>query len=212
MKDLSRLLQLGLEELSLTLSEVTQEKLIKYSETLIKWNKVYNLTSVNAPKDVLVRHIFDSLSIVPYINGPYVLDFGTGAGLPGIPLALALPNINFVLLDSVGKKTTFLNHVVLTLNLDNVKIVNKRIEEFRFEDDFATIVTRATSDISTVFDKTKHLLKKSGQILVMKGRYPESELVDFDALAKPYQINVPYLDEERYLIKVQCRLDACKQK
>ena len=135
------------------------------------------------------------------------MDFGTGAGLPGIPLALALPDWNFVLLDSVGKKTTFLNHVIFSLNINNVEVVNKRIEEFRFDHDFATIVTRATTDVSAIIDKTQHLCAKSGQILIMKGKYPEKELSTINNVFESQRIEVPYLNEERYLIKVSCLKD-----
>jgi 16S rRNA (guanine527-N7)-methyltransferase len=173
-----------------------------YITLLHKWNKAYNLTSIRDPKLILIRHIFDSLAIVPFIVGPNILDFGTGAGLPGIPLALALPKYNFVLLDSSNKKTIFLNHVVLLLEIENINVVTKRIEAFSFASEFATIITRATTTLEEVIDKTKHLCAKNGQILVMKGKYPTKEL---EAIVQPkevYNIKVPYLNEERHLIKI----------
>lgn len=202
MPNLHHFLQSGLDILNLELPQKAQEEIIEYVELLNKWNKIHNLTAISDPKTILIKHIFDSLAIAPFIIGPDILDFGTGAGLPGIPLALMFPKWNFVLLDSVGKKTTFLSHVVLSLSIKNVKIVNKRIEEFRFDNYFATIVTRATTDIRTIIDKTKHLCAKSGQILVMKGKYPEDELSDITESFESYRIKVPYLDEERHIIKL----------
>ena len=199
MLNLAHLLQSGLDLLNLKLPKTTQEDIIKYINLLDKWNKIHNLTAIRDPKAILIRHIFDSLAIVPFIKGPDILDFGTGAGLPGIPLALALPEWNFVLLDSSNKKTTFLNHVVLSLNIKNVKVVTKRIEEFRFDRGFATIVTRATTKTGIVIDKTVHLCAGSWQILVMKGKNPKDELSDISKPFELHRIEVPYLDEERHI-------------
>jgi len=163
------------------------------------------LTAVRDPKAILIRHIFDSLAIIRFIKGSNVLDFGTGAGLPGIPLALVLPQYHFVLLDSSNKKTAFLNHVLFELGIKNVTVVTKRIEAFDFVSGFATIVTRATTTLATVFDKAQRLLAKNGQILVMKGKYPASELEELGALnlsTEVYPVQVPYLDEERHLVQL----------
>lgn len=173
-----------------------------YITLLIKWNKVHNLTSASDPKTIIIRHILDSLSITNFIMGPNVLDFGSGAGFPGIPLALALPKYRFVLLDSSKKKTTFLNHVVLSLKIKNVVVENKRIEEFYFAPGFATVATRATDKIEVIIDKTKHLCAKSGQILIMKGKSYETELNSVKENLETHEIVVPYLNEKRCLIKV----------
>ncbi|EKE01164.1 MAG: hypothetical protein ACD_21C00201G0002 [uncultured bacterium] len=196
------ILQKGLNALNLELSLTTQEKTIKYIELLHKWNQAYNLTAIRDPESILIRHIFDSLAVTPFIIGPNILDFGTGAGLPGIPLALALPKYDFVLLDSANKKTTFLSHVLLSLDIKNVTVVTKRIEAFDFTSGFATIITRATTTLSATIAQTQHLRAKNGQILAMKGKYPAEEL---GAIAEPteiHRIKVPYLDEERHLIKI----------
>ena len=168
---------------------------------LNKWNKVHNLTAISEPKAILIRHIFDSLAIVPFIKGPDILDFGTGGGLPGIPLALLLPEYNFVLLDSAHKKTTFLQHVVLALNIKNIKIVTKRIEDFHFDRLFATIVTRATTKSDIIIEKVKHLCAKNGQILIMKGKNPAEELKSVKNF-ELYRLEVPYLNEERHVVKI----------
>lgn len=199
-------LESGVSKLNLELPKSTLEKLVAYVELLQKWNKTYNLTSVREPKSIIIRHIFDSLSIVPFVKGPDILDFGTGAGLPGIPLALALPEYSFVLLDSVRKKTTFLNHVVLSLGIKNVEVVNSRIETFRFRRSFATIVTRATASLEDIIEKTERFCSESGQILVMKGKKPEEEMMAIKK-AEMHRIVVPYLEEERCVVRMIC----CKQ-
>lgn len=196
---LKSLLQSGLGQLNLNMSQEAQDKLLAYIDLLIKWNKVYSLTAICEPKEILIRHIFDSLTIAPFIIGLNVLDFGTGAGLPGIPLALAVPEHNFVLLDSVSKKTNFLKHAVLSLDIKNVTIVNSRVEKFQFEHGFDTIVTRATTDVDMLNKLVRHLQAKSGQILAMRGKYTGLEL---DKLSKNiiiHKIKVPYLNEERHL-------------
>jgi len=195
-------LQSGLNKLKLELPEIILEKIIAYVALLNKWNKVHNLTAISDPKAILIRHIFDSLAITPFITGSDILDFGTGAGLPGIPLALVLPKYNFVLLDSANKKTTFLNHVVLSLDIKNVKIITKRVEEFDFDHPFATIVTRATAKADVIIDKTSHLCAKNGEILIMKGKNPKEELKTIKKPFELHRIEVPYLDEERHIVKV----------
>jgi len=201
------LLKSGLSKLHLDFSKKTLGKIVAYIELLQKWNKVYNLTAICDQEAIIIRHIFDSLAITPFIKGPNILDFGTGAGFPGIPLALALPEYHFVLLDSVHKKSTFLNHVVLSLKIENVEVVNSRIETFRFDPGFATIVTRATAKVAEVIDKTAHLSADSGQILIMKGRDPQEELKSIKNPFELYHIKVPYLEEERHLIKVSNKKD-----
>jgi len=201
-KNLAPILQSGLCALNLKLAQTTQEKIIKYIMLLYKWNKIHNLTAIRDPKSILIRHILDSLATSPFIIGPNILDFGTGAGLPGIPLALALPKYNFTLLDSCNKKTVFLNHVVLSLNIKNVTIVTKRIEDFIFAPGFATIITRATTTLDAIINSTKHLRATNGQILVMKGKYPTKELEKITQQAAIHRILVPYLDEERHLVKI----------
>lgn len=201
--ELNLLLQSGLDQLKLKLSKTVQSKLITYISLLNKWNKVYNLTAISDPKSILIRHIFDSLAITPFIGGPDILDFGTGAGLPGIPLALVLPEYNFVLLDSSSKKTTFLHHVILSLNIKNVKIFTGRVETFHFDHLFATIVTRATAKAEIVIEKTSKLCAIEGKILIMKGKAPSKE--ELKSIKNPFElhrIEVPYLNEERHILVI----------
>lgn len=200
--NLTRFLQSGIDKLNLTIPKSAQEKIIEYVILLHKWNKIHNLTAVRDLNSMLIRHIFDSLAVVPFIKGPNILDFGTGAGLPGIPLAIAMPEWNFVLLDSSNKKTIFLRHVLLTLGLKNVEIVTKRIEEFRFDPGFATIVTRATTRVDEILEKIEHLCNKQSQALIMKGKCPAWELRNVVQAVEVLPVKVPYLDEERHVVKV----------
>lgn len=201
-KSIVPILDSGLKQLEINLPENSREKILMHLKLLTKWNKVHNLTAIHSFKDMLIRHVFDSLSIARFIQGENVLDVGTGAGFPGIPLAVTFPDRNFVLLDSNNKKTTFLTHVVLSLRLSNVKVINSRIENFNFDQRFATIVTRATSSIKEMFMRVKHLLADNGQLLMMRGKYPEEDL---DLIADEFsvvEIKVPFLDAERHIVKI----------
>lgn len=197
---LAHFLQFGIDQLNLTIPKGAQEKIITYVNLLNKWNKIHNLTAVRDLRSIFIRHIFDSLAVTSFIQGEKILDFGTGAGFPGIPLALALPEWQFVLLDSASKKTTFLNHVVLALGIKNVEIVTSRIEEYRSTPCFSTIITRATTKVDVILEKTEHLSDTYGQILVMKGKHPVDELKNITKFVELYPIQVPYLDEERHIV------------
>jgi 16S rRNA (guanine527-N7)-methyltransferase len=196
--ELTKLLTNGIELLNLSIPITTQQKLLEYITLLQKWNKTYNLTAITDAKEIVIRHILDSLAIAPYITGDRILDVGTGAGLPGIPLALSLPEKQFVLLDSNSKKIRFLIYVKATLKITNIEIIHKRVEEYLPQLKFDNIVTRAFSSLQDMLDKTKHLYNTNGCLLAMKGKYPEQELQQY--LATVQQINVPYLAEQRHLI------------
>jgi len=199
---LNNLLAEGIKKLDLTIAPEIQDKLITYVELLQKWNKVHNLTAISDDKEIVIKHILDSLAIVPFIKGSFALDFGSGAGLPGIPLALIAPQIKFVLLDSNIKKIAFLNHVILTLQIANAGTTHSRVEKFQFTEGFDCIITRATGSLHDIILLTKHLLAKNGQILVMKGKYPESEIAESNKIAyvSAHKLQIPYLDAERHLI------------
>lgn len=195
------ILQSGLALLGLELAPTIQDKMLKYIMLLYRWNQVYNLTAIREPESILIKHVLDSLAVTPYVLGPTVLDFGTGAGLPGIPLALALPKNHVVLLDSSTKKTVFLQHVVFTLGLKNVAVMTNRIEKFCCPAGFATVITRATAKLHNIITKTTALCSTQGQILVMTGRYP-TELKTITQPKEIYRLKVPYLDAERHLVRI----------
>jgi len=205
--ELSNLLSNGLRQLEMAqqLDEEQQAKLIKYVELLDKWNKTYNLTAVRKPAQMVTRHILDSLSICPYLRGKKILDVGTGAGLPGIPLAIMFPERQFTLLDSNNKKTRFVTQAVSELELSNVDVVQSRVEDFQFPVLFDTVITRAYSAISSMVKQTSHLLVADGTFLAMKGVNPVAEI---DSLPEEFRVNksheiyVPGLDEERHLLEI----------
>lgn len=200
--ELNSALSFGLHQLNIALPKSDLIKIIEYIELLRKWNRIHNLTSISNPKHILIKHIFDSLAVRRYIIGPKILDFGSGPGLPGIPLAIALPECQFVLLDSAGKKTIFLNHVRFSLGLKNVLIVNKRVEKFRPDYKFDTVITRATTTIDSIFKITQNLLSKGSNLLIMKGKYPHEEFKEFKKCFEIERIMVPYLNEDRHLVKI----------
>ena len=193
----------GLSALHLELSASVQARLIDFLYLLVKWNRAYNLTAVRQPEQMVTRHLLDSLVIGPYLQGPRVLDVGTGAGLPGIPLALAYPDHYYSLLDSNGKKIRFVTQAVAELGLANVDVIQSRVEAFQPASRFDTITARAYASIDELVSKTKHLLADSGQYLIMKGVYPVAEVEAIPPgyrLEAIHQLNVPELDAERHLI------------
>jgi 16S rRNA (guanine527-N7)-methyltransferase len=200
---LKQILQKGLDKLQLKLSAQVQQKLIDYVLLLHKWNQTYNLTAIRDPKEIVIRHILDSLAIVPYIKGKRILDVGSGAGLPGIPLALALPKKHFVLLDSNSKKIRFLVYAVSVLKITNVEIVQERVEKYQSKQKFASIITRAFASLEDTLNKTRHLYNKNGYLLAMKGKYPKQELQKITLPILVYKIEVPNLDEQRHLVLVR---------
>ncbi len=196
----------GLERLELALDVGVQARLLAYLDLLAKWNRSYNLTAVRKPEQMLVRHLFDSLAICPYIRGPQILDVGTGAGLPGIPLALACPEHDFTLLDSNSKKTRFVTQALAELGLGNVTVVQSRVQTFEAAADFDTIVSRAYSTLAEFVRDVQPLLAADGILLAMKGVYPTTELAELAApfkLAQNVELQVPGLDAKRNLLIIR---------
>lgn len=178
------------------------ERLMNYLALLQKWNQAYNLTAIRELQDMVTHHILDSLAIIPWINGTRLLDVGTGAGLPGIPLAIARPDLHVTLLDSNGKKMRFLREVKRSLKLDNIEIVQSRVEVYHPPSGFDTVTSRAFSAMDTFIGYTHHLISQQGVWLAMKGRYPETEL---DTIQQRYRVetySVPGLVGERCCVIV----------
>lgn len=189
----------GLQTLGLS---VSPDPLMDYLTLLQKWNKAYNLTAIREPRDMVTHHLLDSLAIVPWINGARLLDVGTGAGLPGIPLAIALPDLHVTLLDSNGKKMRFLREVKRVLKLDNIEIVQSRVEAYHPSSGFDTVTSRAFSAMDTFIQCTHHLLSKQGIWLAMKGRYPEAELETLQHRYRVETYSVPGIVGERCCVIV----------
>lgn len=201
--DPAELLEDGLYDLELEEILGGDNLLMEYVTELMNWNRVYNLTSVRKPTDIVTRHILDSLTILPHLHGERILDIGTGAGLPGIPLAIACPEREFVLLDSSSKKLRFVQQTLGILNLDNVTLVDSRVEEFQPDALFDTIICRAFSDLPDFYRYAARLCNDEGRMLAMKGVYPMTEvecLEDKSVIDDVVALKVPGLDAERHLV------------
>lgn len=203
---LRELLVTGAKVLGVELDQHATGKLMAYMNLLAKWNKIYNLTAIDDPQRMVSHHLLDCLAIAPYINGDRVLDIGSGAGLPGIPLAIIYPNKKFVLLDSNGKKTRFLTQVVVELELDNVEVANARVEKYNSVDLFDTITARAFSSMGQTLGQSAGLCAPGGLYLFMKGREPAQEIADIGAnfhVVETRLLVVPGIEGQRRLIIVK---------
>lgn len=197
----------GLTRLDIALDESVQGKLIDYLLLLHKWNKAYNLTAIRDPQQMLIRHLLDSLAVLPHVRPGRIIDVGSGGGLPGIPLAICLPQASLTLLDSNGKKTRFLTQVKGELGLENVEVVHGRVEEFKPQQHFDTVITRAYASIAGILNSSRHLLAPaSGEFLAMKGLIPQEELDELGdelELKELITLKVPGLeDEQRHLLRL----------
>jgi 16S rRNA (guanine527-N7)-methyltransferase len=202
-----QLLLNGCNELGLVIDAIVIKKLLAYVTLIQKWNRVYNLTTIEKTNDIIVRHILDSLAVATYIahieDESHILDLGSGAGLPGIPLSLIFPAKQFTLLDSNGKKTRFLNYAKIMLNLTNIEVTYSRVESFQPEKKFTLIITRAFSTINDILVKTQHLRSTKTRILAMKGQLPKKELDEINLPFLVYNLTVPFLHESRHLIIIK---------
>lgn len=193
----------GSEGLGLHLPAAAVASLASYLALLERWNHAYNLTAVRDPEAMVIRHLLDSLSILPWLMGPHVLDVGSGAGLPGIPLAVARPDCEFRLLDSNGKRTRFLTQVVAELRLPNVRVVRSRVEDYRPEALFNSVVSRAFATLADMAADAGRLCAPEGRLLAMKGVFPDDELACLPSgyqVVGVYPLRVPSLDAERHLV------------
>lgn len=180
----------------------TAAKLERYLDELRRWNRAYSLTAIDDPSEMVIRHVLDSLSIAPWVHGR-VLDAGTGAGLPGIPLAITDPELDLTLLDSTAKKVRFLNHVARALKLQNVESVQSRLEDFHSPVPFDVIVSRAFSSLAEFAAAARHLLGPRSRLLAMKGRRPDEEIAELPGwigIEAVEKLAVPGLHEERHLV------------
>lgn len=174
-------------------------------DELNKWNKAYNLTAIKDKQQQVSAHILDSLAVASFLEGDRILDVGSGAGFPGLPLAILKPQLKFVLLDSNAKKTRFIQHMVMLLKLDNVEVVTARIEQYQPNQLFTTVLCRAFTSLEDFVQKTHTYCVKKGLLLAMKGRYPSEELEklsdEFEAQAKALEI--PGLNAERHMLLIR---------
>lgn len=201
---LALVLKNGVAQLDLGLSEAQQEKLLDYLALLNKWNKVYNLTAVRDPMEMMTLHVLDSLASLPaFRNAQNVLDVGAGGGLPGMVLAIARPDMKVSMIDIVHKKTAFLNQVKAELELGNVTVYTKKVQELQVKTPYDVITSRAFADLSDFVNWSGHLLAEGGQFIALKGTAPAEER---ERLPDPWKVNelqplnVPGLDAQRHLV------------
>jgi len=196
-------LQQGLVALALNLSIEQIDALLKFVQLIAKWNKAYNLTAVREPLDMVSLHILDSLAVLPHLKPGRIADIGTGAGLPGIPLAICRPDCHFTLVDSNSKKTRFVQQAVLELKLSNVEVVHGRVEQLPVGEGFDSLLTRAFASLPDIVEMTGHLLAEDGVLLAMKGQALDAELVEIRSACQTIPLTVPGVDAERCLIRME---------
>ena len=170
------LLHNALQEMNLSLSGNQIDQLIAYADLLEKWNRAYNLTSIRDRREIFSRHLIESLSIAPFVTGRRRLDVGTGAGLPGVPLAILEPSVTYILLDSNGKKTRFLTEVKRSLGLSNIEVQTARVEKWDPDEPFDAVVTRAFADLATTCQRIGHVLAHQGMLFAMKTERANQEM------------------------------------
>ncbi|ECZ7148838.1 16S rRNA (guanine(527)-N(7))-methyltransferase RsmG, partial [Salmonella enterica] len=193
---LSRLL----DEAGISLTDHQKTQLVAYVDMLHKWNKAYNLTSVRDPAEMVVRHILDSIVVAPYLQGQRFIDVGTGPGLPGIPLAIVLPDAHFTLLDSLGKRVRFLRQVQHELKLENITPVQSRVEAYPSEPPFDGVISRAFASLNDMVSWCHHLPGEKGRFYALKGQLPEDEIAslpDDFSVESVEKLRVPQLEGER---------------
>ena len=197
---LSGALAQGVAALALPLSDDQQAKLLRFVDLLNKWNKAFNLTAVREPADMVVRHLLDSLAVLPHVSEESLLDVGTGAGIPGIPLAICRPEQALTLVDSNGKKTRFVKQAAQELGLVKVAVVQSRVEQYRMSS--PQVISRAFASLPDMVRMTAHLLAPGGRLLAMKATPTDVEMAGLRSSwnIEHIPLTVPMLDEPRQLV------------
>ena len=201
MIETERLLCEGAELMDIALSDNQVNQLLTYHELIIKWNKVYNLSAIRDPIESIKKHLLDSLSILSFIKPGLLLDVGSGAGLPGIVIAIMKPKTSVFTIDSVGKKCRFMQTVKTELSLENLTIINNRVESFRYDEAFPQIVSRAFSSAVDTLEKTQHLISTDGSYLLMKGDNVDQENIE-NMNSRVHILKVPFVSDKRSLLEI----------
>jgi len=199
-------LKRGLIEIGLTLEGDIQRSLLDYIALIEKWNRAYNLTAIREPEKMVSHHLLDSLAVAPHLHGKRLLDVGSGAGLPGIPLALAKPKMHVTVLDSNHKKAAFLNQAVMELKLKNADVCNERVESWQTQYKFDVIISRAFSDMGEFVRIARHLLAPGGVFAAMKGLHPYEEIEKLPPGCKVRQVlplAIPGVEGARHLVMIE---------
>lgn len=195
----------ALTAMGLAIEAEKQSRLLDFLALLKKWNSTYNLTAIHEPDKMLTHHLLDSLAVLPHVTADRLLDVGSGAGLPGIPLAIARPDLAVTLIDASHKKCAFMRQAAIELKLDNVTAHHGRVEDLRPDSPFPQIVSRAFSDLSDFVRLTRHLLADGGELLAMKGLYPNEEIAQLKGarVKRDVELHVPGLGADRHLIVLE---------
>ena len=191
----------GASQLGLKISQHKIEQLVNYLEILLKWNKIHNLTAIDNYSDGVKKHLLDSLSVLSFVKKGTILDVGSGAGLPGIVIALMRGDVDVTSIDSVGKKCRFMEYAKLNLDLENFNVVNDRVEKFNTNECFNQIVSRAFATFEDTKKLTAHLICPKGEYLFMKGKHYKMESISKDFIEN--KVHVPFVSEERYIIQMK---------
>jgi 16S rRNA (guanine527-N7)-methyltransferase len=202
MNENERLLCEGAELMNIVLSDFQVQQLLKFHGLIVKWNKVYNLSAIRDPLESIKKHFLDSLSILSFIKPGLLLDVGSGAGLPGIIIAIMMPKTSVFVIDSVGKKCRFMQTVKTELSLTNLTVVNSRVELFNYHQSFPQVTSRAFSDVATTIEKVKHLIADDGRYLMMKGDNINEEMLQ-KMKSKVHILKVPFVSDNRSLLEIQ---------
>lgn len=204
-------IQQGCTVLQIDLTDTAAEKLSGFIGLLGKWNRVYNLTAVRDPQAMVVRHILDSLVVLPFLTDGSLLDVGTGAGLPGLPIAIARPELPVSLLDASAKKLRFVRQAVFELGLDNVEVVQSRMQEYQPARSFDMVISRAVANLSELYRQTARLVRPGGRILFMKGCLLAEEIQELEAGRETLHIErlkIPGSKAERHLLWMEKTLES----
>jgi len=204
--ELLAVLKNSLKSCDLVVTQEQQQQLINYVLLMHKWNKTYNLTSVRDPRQMVIKHIVDSIVVAPFLEHVRYIDVGTGPGLPGIPLAIMCPDKHFVLLDSLGKRVRFMKQVAYELKIDNIQPVQSRVEDFVPDVKIDGVLSRAFASLKDMLHWCQHLIDSDGVFLALKGQIPTCELDELPlgfVLQDTVKLNVPGLDGERHIVKIK---------
>lgn len=197
----------GLRAMGANIDDAARSRLIAHLELIAKWNRVHNLTAVREPAQMVVLHLFDSLSLLPHLGAARrIIDVGTGPGLPGIPLAIARPDIHVTLLDSSHKKCSFLEQARTELGLENVAVICERVEQYEPRERFDAVVSRAFAELCDFVTQARHLVAPGGRLLAMKGVYPFDEIARVPSthrVSRVVALEVPTLEAKRHLVLLE---------
>ena len=202
MSEIKKLLCEGAKTMDVSLTDEQVRQLLDYHALINKWNKVYNLSAIRDPLESIKKHFLDSFSILEFIKPGLLLDVGSGAGLPGIIIAIMKPKTNVFVIDSVGKKCRFMQIVKTELGLENLTVINTRVESFNYPESFSQITSRAFASAIDTVNKTKHLIANDGRYLLMKGDNIALENIE-NMESKVHVLKVPFVSDNRSLLEIK---------